>query len=166
MKRRGLSATVPGLSRRRTLQGLGSLSLGLAASPALIGPALAAGRTIKIGFVSPETGALALFGEADSFVVGEMRKSIAGGIDLGGVNHPVELVVRDSQSNPSRAAEVAAELIAREQVALMLSSSSMDTIGPVADQCELNGVPCISTDVPWQSYYFGRGAPPEGFEWT
>ncbi len=166
MNRRGWSTTLPGLSRRRALQGMASLSAGLVASPALIGRASAAGRTIKIGFVSPETGALALFGAADSFIVAEMRKSIAGGVDLGGVNHPVELFVRDSQSNPSRAAEVAAELIAREQVTLMLASSSMDTIGPVADQCELNGVPCISTDVPWQSYYFGRGGAPEGFEWT
>jgi len=131
-----------------------------------MGRASAAGRSIKIGFVSPETGALALFGEADSFIVDEMRKSIAGGIVVGGINHPVEILVRDSQSNPSRAAEVAAELITREQVTLMVASSSMDTIGPVADQCEVNGVPCISTDVPWQSYYFGRGAPAEGFEWT
>jgi branched-chain amino acid transport system substrate-binding protein len=33
--------------------------------------------------------------------------------------------------------------------------------------CEMNGVPCITTDAPWQSYFFGRGGTPEkGFDWT
>jgi len=41
------------------------------------------------------------------------------------------------------------------------------TVNPVSDQCEKNGVPCITTDAPWQSYFFGRGGTPEkGFDWT
>ena len=28
---------------------------------------------------------------------------------------------------------------------------------PVSDQCEANGVPCISTVAPWQPWFFGRG---------
>jgi hypothetical protein len=27
-------------------------------------------------------------------------------------------------------------------------------------------VPCITTDDPWESYYYGRNPPKEGFTWT
>ena len=49
----------------------------------------------------------------------------------------------------------------------MIASSTSDTTNPVADQCELNGVPCITSDDPWQAWFFGRkGDPKKGFEWT
>ena len=40
-------------------------------------PAQAANKTIKIGFVSPQTGPLAGFGEADKYVIDEMTKYFA-----------------------------------------------------------------------------------------
>ena len=58
----------------------------------------------------------------------------------------MEILVRDSQSNPARAAEVARDLIDRDQVSLMLVSSTPETTNPVADVCEAAGMPCISTD--------------------
>ena len=37
----------------------------------------------------------------------------------------------------------------------------------LADQCELNGMPCVTNDTPWQPHFFGRGGDPKkGFEWT
>ena len=44
-------------------------------------PARAQRRPIKIGYVSPQTGPLAGFGEADSFVVGGVRKAARQGPD-------------------------------------------------------------------------------------
>ena len=80
---------------------------------------------------------------------------------------PVEILLRDSQSKPSRAAEVAASLIKDDNVDLMLVSSTPETTNPVSDQCELNEVPCISTVAPWQPWFFTRGGKPEtGFNWT
>ena len=79
----------------------------------------------------------------------------------------VEIHYRDSQSNPNRAAEVAADLILGEEVDIMLAAATPDTTNPVADQCEINEVPCITTDAPWQPYFFGRGGnPAEGFQST
>jgi branched-chain amino acid transport system substrate-binding protein len=79
----------------------------------------------------------------------------------------VEIVYRDGQSNPNRASEVAAQLINNERVDIMVASSTSDTVNPVSDQCELNGVPCITADDPWESWFFGRkGNPAKGFEWT
>ena len=68
---------------------------------------------------------------------------------------------------PIAAAEVAAELIKSDKVDLMLVAGTPDTVNPVADQCEINQVPCVSTDAPWQAYFFGRGGnPAKGFDWT
>jgi branched-chain amino acid transport system substrate-binding protein len=155
------------LSRRRALV-LGSAGFGaLALGQAPIRAAAQSARTIVIGYVTPETGPLAAFGEADSFVIGAVRKSFAKGITVGGKTHPVEIVVKDSQSTSNRAGEVASDLILKDKVDLMLVSSTPETTNPVSDQCELNGVPCISTVAPWQPWFFARkGDPAKGFEWT
>lgn len=130
-------------------------------------PSIAAERTIKLGYVSPQTGPLAPFGEADQFVLASAREIFKDGLKIGGKSHPVEIIVKDSQSNPNRAAEVAAELILGDEVDIMLVASTPETTNPVSDQCELNEVPCISTVAPWQPWFFTRGGnPAEGFQYT
>lgn len=130
--------------------------------------ASAASRSkIKLGLVTPLTGPLAPFGEADKYVVDGMRELFKSGISAGGKTYPVEIVVKNSESNVAKAAEAAASLILKDKIDLMLVAAAPETINPVADQCELNGVPCISTVSPWQPYFFGRGGKPEtGFDWT
>jgi branched-chain amino acid transport system substrate-binding protein len=160
-------ASVDSAGRRKALQTIAATGLVAAAPAFLARQARAAGRTIKIGFVSPETGPIAAFGEADDFVLAGVRKAIASGIIINGTQHPVTIIKKDSQSNPNRAAEVTTELINSDKVDLVLGSSTSDTTIPVADQCELNGVPCVTTDTPWQAWFFGRkGDPKKGFEWT
>jgi len=128
---------------------------------------LAQSKTIKIGFVSPQTGPLAPFGEADKFTIEQMNKLFGGGIDVGGKKVAIQIIQKDSQSNPNRAGEVANDLILKDKVDLMLVSSTPETANPVSDACELNEIPCISTVVPWQPWFFGRkGDPAKGFEWT
>ena len=130
-------------------------------------PVFARSRTIKFGYVSPKTGPLASFAQSDDFVIGKMRELLKSGIQIGSRTYPVEIIVKDSQSNPNRAAEVASELILSDEVDLMLVSSTPETTNPVSDQCEINEVPCISTVAPWQPWFFTRGGvPSEGFEWT
>src|SRR5208283_30282 len=137
------------ISRRKFVQ----TSAGVAAAGALLGKrAFAAPRPIKIGYVSPETGALAPFGETDDFVMDAIRKVARGGIPAGGGTRQVEILVRDSQSSQNRCAQVAAELIKADKIDLMLVASTPDTVNPVADQCEINQVPCVSTDAPWEPY--------------
>jgi len=152
------------ISRRQFVQ----TSAGVVAAGTLLGKrAFAAAKPIKIGYVSPETGALAPFGESDAFVVDSIKKLVQGGIQSGGTTRQIELLVRDSQSSPNRAAEVAAELIKKDRVDLMVSAGTPETVNPVADQCEINQTPCVSTDDPWQSFFFSRGGKPDkGFDWT
>jgi branched-chain amino acid transport system substrate-binding protein len=136
-------------------------------APSWLYSAGAAGRTVKIGMVSPSTGPIAAFGEADQWVLAEAKKTLAQGIRIAGETHPVEIIYKDSQSNPNRASEVAAQLINRDKIDIMIGSSTGDTVVPVADQCELAGVPCITADDPWEDFFFHRkGDPKKGFEWT
>ncbi|SHH12919.1 ABC transporter substrate-binding protein [Pollutimonas bauzanensis] len=164
---------VHGLSdpkRRRVIKTLSAtaMSAGLGSLAGFSPPVLAAAsRKVKIGFVTPLTGPLAPFGEADKFVLEGIKKVFKNGIMVGDRIHPVDVVVKNSESNSNKAGEAASSLILRDKVDLMLVASTVETINPVADQCELNGVPCISTVNPWQPWFFGRGAKPEsGFEWT
>jgi branched-chain amino acid transport system substrate-binding protein len=129
--------------------------------------ALAQKKTIKIGLVTPTTGPLAFFAECDAYVVPQFRQAVASGLKVAGTTYNVELIVKDSQSNPNRAAEVAGELILNDKVDLMLAAHTPETVNPVSDQCEINGVPCLTTDAPWQSWFFPRhGDPAKGFKWT
>ena len=115
---------------------------------------------LKIGFVSPRTGPAAGFGEPDAYVLSLARKAYADGIIVGGKKYDVEIIDKDGQSNPQRGAQVANDLINSSKVDLMLTTSTPETVNPVSDACEAAGVPCISTIVPWEAWYFGRGAKP------
>ena len=143
--------------------------LGILAAPAMLRaiPAEAQSKIIKIGHVSPRTGPLAGFGEADGFILDQVRSILTKGLENGGKLYQVEIVSKDSQSSGTRASEVASELILRDKVDLIVASATPDTTNPVADQAEVNEVPCITTNCPWQPYFFGRnGNPKKGFTWT
>jgi branched-chain amino acid transport system substrate-binding protein len=154
-------------TRREFLRLMGGATL-VAGASGLGVPAFAqSGRKIKIGYVSPQTGPLAAFGEGDKFVLAGVMEALKGGIKIGNTVYPVEIIVKDSQSNPNRAAEVAGDLILKDKIDLMVVASTPETTNPVSDQCELNEVPCISSVAPWQPWFFGRGGKPEqGFNWT
>jgi len=131
--------------------------------------AFAADDTLKVGFISPRTGPLGGFGETDGYVLDLARKALANGLQAGGKSWKVEILDRDTQSDPSRAGQLAKDLINNQAVDLMLAVSTPETINPVADACEAAGVPCLSTVMPWEAWYFGRGAKPGApspFKWT
>jgi branched-chain amino acid transport system substrate-binding protein len=157
------------LSRRQLLlnAGAGGLALGAGSlvTP-LARPAFAASKTVKIGLVAPQTGQLAIFYKEVPFVLEQIKAHTGGQIAIGGHKVPYEFVIKDSQSNPNRASQVAQDLIFNDQVDLVTTFATPETVNPVSDQCEANGMPCVATDCPLESYFFGRGAPKKGFEWT
>ncbi|MEL6362447.1 MAG: ABC transporter substrate-binding protein [Pseudomonadota bacterium] len=161
----GLQLKVANVTRRSFLKTSGA---GLAvAAGGLASPAIAQARTIKIGFVTPQTGPLAIFSEPDTFTLNQFQTGIGDGIMINGTKHPVEFIVKDSQSSSNRASSVAEELIFRDEVDIITATATPDTTNPVADQAELNGVPCVTNDTPWQPHFFGRqGDPSVGFEYT
>lgn len=143
-----------------------------AASLTLFAPGLVraqSGDTLKIGFISPRTGPLGSFGEGDGHVLELARKALAGGLTIGGKKYKVEILDRDTQSDPARASQLAKALINNDKVDLMLTTSTPEVVNPVSDACEAAGVPCLATVMPWEAFYFGRGAKsgePSPFKWT
>lgn len=162
-----MTSSKSGVSRRQFI----ATSLAGGAALALSrGKAFAqAADTLKVGFVSPRTGPLAGFGQTDGYVLDLARKALAGGLDVGGKKYSVEILDQDTQSDPSRAGQLAKDLINNQAIDLMLAVSTPEVINPVADACEAAGVPCLSTVMPWEAWYFGRGAKPDApspFKWT
>ena len=146
------------LTRRSVLAGagaaIGTFTLGRSAAWAQ------SGATLKIGFISPVSGPLAGFGQTDGYVLEQARTSLSGGVTINGTGYAVELLDRDTQSDPARAGQLARDLINNDAVDLIIAVSTPETINPVSDACEAAGVPCISTVMPWEAWYFGRGAKP------
>jgi branched-chain amino acid transport system substrate-binding protein len=141
------------VTRRTFLKGVAASGL-ISSSSAMPVAALAKGTAMKVGYVSPRTGPLAAFAEADTFVLEGFKVAAkAQGLNI-------EVIVKDSQSNPNRAAEVAKELIVQNKVNLMLVASTPETTNPVATTCEAEDTPCISTVAPWQPWFIGQQANP------
>jgi branched-chain amino acid transport system substrate-binding protein len=140
------------ITRRRLLKT--AAATGLVAAAPFPMPAIAQGTRVKIGYVSPQTGPLAAFAEADRFVLDGFAEVVRqAGLDI-------EVIVKDSQSNPNRAADVARELIVNDEINLMVVASTPETTNPVATTCEAEQMPCISTKAPWQPWFIGQQANP------
>ena len=95
------------LSRRDVLKALGAGSLtlvggGLLEACGSLGTTggTASVGTIKIGYVSPLTGAAAGFGEPDPYVVSLARKAFASGLTIGGKKYSVEIITRTASRDP------------------------------------------------------------------
>ena len=112
--------------------------------------------TIKIGFVSPRTGALANFAGPDAFVLNEIRASsyFAKGIMIGKTKYHIEIIEKDTQSLGNVAVQVTQELI-NSGCDIILTSSAPETTIPVATTCEQYKVPCLATVVPWEAWWGG-----------
>ena len=150
-------------SRRTVLKGIGA---GVAAS-AIYAPWVArAAGTIKTGVVTPATGPLANFGATDGWTIEKIKKLLADGLETSAGKYNVEILVRDGQSDPNRAAEVAGDLILNEEVHIIMPTSTTDMVSNTMDQAELNQCPCISSGAPWQAVIFPRGGDKKPFDWT
>jgi branched-chain amino acid transport system substrate-binding protein len=124
--------------------------------------------TIQIGYVSPVTGALAGFGEADAFSLKQMNDLFKDGLMIQGKSYKVEIHQEDSQSDANKAGELASKLILDDSVDLILVGGTPETTNPVCDQAEANGVPALATACPWQPWFFrqANADPAKGYTWT
>lgn len=153
---------------RRKAMGIAGVGAIAVLAPSLV-KAQSADGTLRVGFVSPRTGPLGSFGEGDGHVLELARQALAPGLMIGGRKYNVEILDRDTQSDPARASQLAKALINSDKVDLMLTTSTPEVVNPVSDACEAAGVPCLATVMPWEAWYFGRGAKPGAaspFKWT
>ncbi|MBW1800991.1 MAG: ABC transporter substrate-binding protein [Deltaproteobacteria bacterium] len=152
-----------GLTRRDFLKKTGVAGAALGAAtvvPGLARKALAAKRDyILIGHPNPSTGPLAGFGEASPWADNKAIEAInkQGGIYIKeyGKKVPIKLKMLDTESNPTKAAELAAKLIVKDKIDLMVVMHTPDTVNPVDAMCERYKMPCISLDAPVGAWLTG-----------
>ncbi len=155
-----------GVSRRDFLKTVGAAGLVVAGGSLVPLTAKAEARDhILIGHPTPATGPIAAFGEtsawADKKLVEEINKG--GGIFIKELNKklPIKVKPMDTESNPTKAAEVATKLILQDKVDLMIVLHTPDTVNPVGAICERYQVPCISSVAPIEPWL--TGGP---YKWT
>jgi len=116
------------------------------------------GDTIKIGYVNPISGPLAslsIGGKSAAFIFDEAYKVIndeRGGIDIGGKKMKVEIIWGDSESDPTKAQEVATKLVTQDNVDMLLGCWTPATTGPVSAVGERYNVPTVAAvgpDISW-----------------
>jgi branched-chain amino acid transport system substrate-binding protein len=157
------------MSRREFIKvsaaGAAATALIVTGWPGSIRRAVAGRDHILVGFCNPSTGPLAAFGESSPFVdnrsLAEINKT--GGIYIKdqGRKMPVRLKMLDAESDPTKAAELAARLILNEQVDLMLALHAPNMVNPVSAVCERFETPCIALDCPLEPWL--EGGP---YKWT
>ncbi len=158
------------ISRRSLLKGVGAGTLAVSAGGLIAacssgikgsGGSGSSG-TINIGFITPLTGDLAGFASGDQFVLNQIKQSAVykNGIKIGGKTYKFKINVQDSQSSPTTAAQVAQQLVLSDHVDMVLTTSTPETTNPVAAACQRLKTPCLSTVVPWESWYAGLGGDP------
>ncbi|MCZ3114751.1 hypothetical protein NYZ21_20150, partial [Acinetobacter baumannii] len=108
-------AVDPGRRRFAVTAAGTTIALGAAGLAGLnpLARAQGAGRPLRVGLVSPQTGQLAGFGEVDKFTQAQFIDATRRGIAINGKVHPVQVWMKDCQSNPNKAAEAATDLILR-----------------------------------------------------
>ncbi|MFI8614575.1 ABC transporter substrate-binding protein [Acidovorax sp. NPDC077693] len=156
------AAALPQAPRRRFLRN----SLALTAASSVAGFAFAQPKTLRIGYITALSGPRAPFGVADQWHLAKLRERLKNGIDIGGQQVPVEILLRDNQSDANRSVQVASELVLREKVDLMLVQDG-DASTPAGQLCDVHGIPMVSTMSPWQAFLFARnGKVSKGFPFS
>jgi branched-chain amino acid transport system substrate-binding protein len=144
------------VSRRTFLKTAGGVGLATVAGGPLVNVARAQTRTLKIGYIGAQSGMRANFGETTPWAIERIRTIVKGGLKNGGKTYPVELVIKDNQSDPNRSSVTASELILREKCDLVLCFDA-DAAAATGELADTRGVPTISTDFPWTGWKLSRG---------
>lgn len=142
-----------------------SSALKQTSSPATSGGS-GSGGTVKIGFISPETGQLSVFTQSNGYVLGQVRSALAKGLTVGGRKYSVEIIAQDSQSSSARAATVASQLVQQDGVDFLIATATPETVIPVSAQAEASGVPCVLTICPWEQWYYSSSGTANTFKYS
>ncbi|MGO8719355.1 MAG: ABC transporter substrate-binding protein [Acidobacteriaceae bacterium] len=146
---------------KKTKAGWASLTLLVALlMAACCSPAMAADKdAILIGWVAPFTGPLAPFTVLFKFMEARALPVINkdGGIYIEEYHKklPVKIIWADSESNPTRASEVASRLVLTDKVDLLVGAFTPETANPVSAVAERYKIPALMLSVPIESWLTG-----------
>lgn len=125
----------------------------------------ASGEVIKIGTALPMTGPLASFGplieEGYQTLIDDVNA--AGGIEIDGEMRQVELIVRDSESDSTKAAEMARSLVLDDEVVALLGAVTPPLQVPMSTVAEAEQIPFVGSLTPMRAWLAGN---PEGWNYA
>jgi branched-chain amino acid transport system substrate-binding protein len=154
------------INRRDFIKTVGAAGVAIAGAGLFTQNSQAAERGyILIGHPTPATGGIAPFAETSAWIDKRAAAEINrdGGIFIKDLDKklPIKVKSMDTESNPTKAAQVASKLILQDEVDLMIVLHTPDTVNPVGAICERYEVPCISSVAPIEPWL--TGGP---YQWT
>ncbi len=123
-------------------------------------PAMAADKdAILIGWVAPFTGPLAQFTQSIKWMEAQALPAINkdGGIYIEEYHKklPVKIIWADSESDPTKASEVASKLVLTDKVDILVASWTPATTNPVSAVDERYKIPALMENSPIESWLTG-----------
>src|SRR3978361_1096387 len=124
------------LGRRRVIQGMGAASLG----SGLAMPAIAQNKPIRMGWIAAASGMFATNAQAQDW---GFRMAVADLNEKGGLlGRPIEIIMRDSAADPTKAVSYAKELVYNENIDVLCgpinSGEALPTLGIVSGAKKLH----------------------------
>jgi branched-chain amino acid transport system substrate-binding protein len=150
------------ISRRDFIKKAGytAAAVGVSSSaPKLLKIAHAAKDHILIGRPLPITGPVSAFTTVspwiDNKAIADMNKDGGFFIKEAGKKLPVRVKIVDTESDPSKAGDVASKLVLNDNIDILYPSATPATVSPVAALSERFKVPCVSTMMPVEMFLLG-----------
>lgn len=130
------SPLVTGIGRRRVVQGIGAASLAVG----LARPAIAQNKPIRMGWIAAVSGMFASNAQAQDW---GFHMAVADLNEQGGLlGRKVEVIMRDSAADPSKAVSFAKELVYNENIDVLCgpinSGEALPTLGIVSGAKKLH----------------------------
>ena len=107
-------------------------------------------QTVKIGLNIPLTGDIPKVGEGSKFAAQMWLSDVngAGGLEVGGKKHKVELVIEDNESKAESAVKANTKLITEDDVLVIVGPQSSKQAVPAGGVAQDRQTPMIS---PWST---------------
>lgn len=120
---------------------------------------------IVLGTTLPLTGQLGVFGPIiqDAYKQAVADINAAGGVDVGGAERKLKLVVKDSKSDPTVVTSTARSLIVDDEAVALLGSVSPPLTIPLSVVAEQERVPALSSLTPTRAWLGGN---PDGWNYA
>jgi len=134
MNHRTTPTAVPGLTRRRVVQGVaaGAASLGV--------PVFAQAAAVRVGYAIARTGPWtggAQVSQEPNYLLWAEQQNAAGGLNVKGTKRPIELISSDDQSNVETCVRTYEKLMGSDKVDLVLppwGSNANFAVAPLANR--------------------------------
>ena len=121
--------------------------------------------TVKVAYIVPESGNLALLGRMTPWVLKHKMEAIhaATGVAVGERTCALAVSILDSKSTVAGSAEATTHAILDDKVDVVIAQGAPETTNAASDLCERYAVPCITTTTAIEAWLFGPDGKPKTY---